>query len=134
MKHLAIMDKQTINMIMSGEKIIETRFSKNKISPYQKLSIGEKVYLKESGRETIAVFEIDKFIYFKDLNSDKIKLIKSKYNNLVKAPDIYWELKENSNYGTLIYIKKPHKLDKPIKINKKGRQGFVSYEKEFLWK
>jgi len=129
MEHLAIMDKNTIKMILNGEKTIETRFSKNKISPYQKVKIGDKVYLKESGKNIIAFFEIEKAIFFKDLNSGKIKEIKNNYNNLIKASDDYWNKKLNSNYGTLIFIKNVKKLDKPLKISKKDRRGFVSYNK-----
>lgn len=129
MEHLAIMDKQTINMILNGEKTIETRFSKNKISPYNKVKTGEIVYLKESGKDIMASFEIDKVDFYNSLTNDKIKKMKNEFNCFIKAPDEYWYIKSDSNYGTLIYIKNPHKLVKSMKINKKGRQGFVSYEK-----
>ncbi len=126
MKHLAIMDKHTIDMILNGEKTIESRFSKYKISPFNKVKVNDKIYLKESGKKIVASFEVAGVIYFDNLNPKKIIKIKRDYNNLIKAPDIYWNKKLKSNYGTLIYIKNAKKI-KPIIINKKGRQGFVSF-------
>lgn len=127
MEHLAIMDKNTINMILKGKKIVESRFSKNKISPFNKVKVGETVYLKESGKDITASFEIEKVIFFDDLNSSKIISLKEKYNNLIKAPIVYWNYKLDSKYGTLMYIKSVKEL-KPIKIRKKGRQGFISFD------
>jgi len=129
MKHLAIMDKHTINMILNSEKTIETRFSKNKISPYHKVKVGEIVYLKESGKDITASFEIAKVIFYENLTGDKVKEIKQEYNHLIKAPNLYWDIKSASKYGTLMFIKNVIKLNNQIKINKKGRQGFVSYDK-----
>lgn len=126
MVHLAIMDKKTIEMILKGEKIIESRFSKNKITPFNKVNVGETVYLKESGKDIVTSFEIDKIIFYDNLTTKKVARIKEKYNSLIKAPDSYWNCKLNSKYGTLMYVKNA-KTIKPIKISKKGRQGFVSY-------
>ena len=127
MEHLAIMDNKTINMILNKEKLIETRFSKNKITPYNKVKPGDLIYLKASGKDITAYFEVDRVVYYENLDASKIDKLKEYFNNLIKAPDSYWQMKLSSNYGTLIYIKNSNNLDKPIKINKKNRQGFVSY-------
>lgn len=126
--HLAIMDKETINMILSGKKTIESRFSKNKISPFNKVTVGETVYLKESGKEIVASFEIKQIEFYDNLTTQKVEYIKKKYNKFINAPDSYWNCKLNSNYGTLMYVENVEKIE-PIKILKKGRQGFASYDK-----
>jgi predicted transcriptional regulator len=127
MVHLAIMDRKTIEMILAGEKVIESRFSKNKITPFNKVSVGETVYLKESGKDIVASFEIEKIIFYDNLIPEKVNWIKEKYNNLIKAPTSYWNYKLSSKYGTLMYIKNTKEI-KQIKISKKNRQGFVSYD------
>lgn len=76
-------------MILNGEKVIETRFSKNKIPPFNKVNIGEIVYLKESGKDIITLFEIEKVIFFDNLTMEKVEGIKREYNDLIKAPDSY---------------------------------------------
>lgn len=125
MEHLAIMDKDTINKILNGTKTIESRFSKNKISPYHKVKVGDIVYLKEGGKEIIACFIVDKVIYFDNLNKDKVLEIKAKYGKEINADDSYFKIKESSSYGTLMYVKDPKRIE-PITVYKKGRQGFIS--------
>ena len=125
MVHVAIMDKETINKILNGSKTIESRFSKNKITPYQKVSIGDTIYLKETGKDIIATFLVDRVVYFDNITPDIMKVIREKYGKFINASDDYWNLKNDTNYGTLIYIKNPISI-KPIKFNKKGRAGFVS--------
>ena len=126
MNHIAIMNsKDYIDKILNKEKIIESRFSKNKITPYNKINVGDTIYLKESGKDITAKFKVEKVLYFDNLNSNKIKKLKKEYNKYVVAPDSYWDSKINSNYGTLIYIKDPENIGS-IKINKKSRNAFVS--------
>lgn len=127
MEHLAIVSKGTIIKILSGEKKIESRFTKNKIAPYNNIKKGERVYLKESGGPVTAIFTAGNIQYFDNLNAQKLLEIKTKYNSKIKADDGFWEYKKNSIYGTLIEIELPKRIT-PFNINKLGRQAFVSYE------
>lgn len=125
MEHLAIMDKNTIEKILNGTKTIETRFSKNRITPYNKVKKDELVYLKESGGDILAVFKIGKVLFFKDLTGDKILEIKNKYNKFINAPDSYFDYKKDCKYGTLIFITNSKPIT-PITIFKKNRLAFLT--------
>lgn len=128
MEHIAIMNSDVyITKILNGEKIIESRFSKNKITPFNKIKQGDIVYLKSNGKNIMAKFEVDKVLYFENINTIMMEEIENKYNNLIVAPKEYWDYKRGSKYGTLIYIKNPQIID-PIKIIKKNRQAFISVE------
>jgi len=127
MEHLAIMDLETIEMILSGEKTIESRFSKNNISPFNRVAIGDVVYLKVSGGDVLATFEVAKVELFDDMSASDIRNLKAQYNDRVIAPDSYWEYKEDASYGTLIYIKNSKRIE-PFKIYKKGRHAFVTVD------
>ena len=124
MKHLAVMDDiKYRNKIINKEKIIESRFSKNRIAPYEKIKENDTVYLKVSGsNKIIAKFEVEKVLFFKDFN---IEDIKNKYGKFICAPDSYYQRKNSSKYATLIYVKNPC-IIAPIKIIKKNRLAFVS--------
>jgi hypothetical protein len=125
MEHIAIMDKPTIDKIINGQKLIESRFSKNKITPYHNIEKDDTVYLKKSGGDITASFKVKDVIFFENLDKNKIEKIKDKYNALIKAPLEFWNLKKDSRYATLIFIRSP-KFLKPISIVKKNRQAFVS--------
>ncbi len=124
MDYIAVMDYMTIDMILSGKKYIESRFSKNQIIPYNTVKDGDVVYLKEPGKDISACFTVKKVLFFDHLNPDRVKEIRDKYDNLIKGPDRYWQIKQSSKYGTLMYIENPRVIG-PIKISKKNRQGFV---------
>ncbi|MBI1972386.1 ASCH domain-containing protein, partial [Candidatus Woesearchaeota archaeon] len=44
MDHLAILKKKWLEKILSGEKTIESRWYKQKITPYQKIAKGDTAY------------------------------------------------------------------------------------------
>ena len=127
------MDRETINKILNKKKVIESRFCKNRISPHHKVAPGEVVYLKVSGGNIVASFEIERVLFFDNLNQKTISKIKEDYNSFIDASDNYWDKKRDSCYGTLIYIKNPKEIE-PIKIYKRDRRAFVTSEniKEFL--
>ena len=50
MEHLAIMKKGYIEKILSGEKKIESRFSKSRIAPYHNIFPDDTVYMQRLAR------------------------------------------------------------------------------------
>ena len=126
MEHIAIMKgKEYIKKIINGEKTIESRLSKTKISPYERVRVGDTVFLKESGGNIVAKFIVKKIVFFEDINPIILDKIKENYNEYILAPDSYWSSKINANYGTLIYIDKPEMITS-IKMKNKNRSGFIS--------
>lgn len=122
--HLAIFSPVYLRYVLDGKKVIESRFSKNKIAPYDKISKDDVVVIKESSKDVVALFTIKEVLQF---NTKKISVntIKEKYNDKILADDNFWNAKEKtSNYATLIVIDKVIKL-KPFKINKVGMQSWV---------
>ncbi len=67
MKHLAIFKGDGGEKILTGEKLIETRFSKSKIPPFGVISTGDLVYIKPSGGDIIGQFRVKKVIFFDGL-------------------------------------------------------------------
>ncbi|MGN0507462.1 MAG: DUF4186 family protein [Lachnospiraceae bacterium] len=127
MEHLAIMSEGYIEKICNGTKTIESRFSINKIAPFHKVSKGELVYLKESGKDIRAVFEVERVLYFEHLTPEKIEEIQKEYGSGINADDSFWRKKASANYATLMFVKNPH-LVEPIKVYKKDKSAFKSFQ------
>lgn len=121
--HLGIFTEPVLSYMMEGKKTIESRFSKNKIAPYNKIDKNDIVLIKRSGGEVIGYLTIKDILFF-DLNTTSISSIKEKYNEYLCVDEAFWEQKKESNYATLIIIDKVNKL-KPFKINKKGMQTWI---------
>lgn len=123
MEHLAIMQKGYIEKILSGEKTIESRFSIHRITPYRNISVGDKVYMQETGKPVTAVFEAGEVLFFHELSEEKVREIRLKYGKEICAEDAFWDRKKDARYATLIYIKEP-RLTTPFRVCKHDRSAF----------
>lgn len=112
MDHVAVMNKRygdLIAKILSGEKKIESRWSKNKIVPWDRVHAEDVVYFKNSGGPVIARAEVEKVRQFEKKDFDKVK-------KLFSFPEAW---ANNKNYCVLIWLKNPKKVS-PFEINKSG--------------
>lgn len=126
--HLGIFTEPYLSLMLNGKKIIESRFSKNKIAPYNQISKNDIVIVKKSGGDITAYFKIKDVIFF-DLSKTPIKEIKEKYSKELCVSEDFWKQKAQSNYATLIFIDKIIKV-KPFPIHKKGMQTWIVLNKE----
>ena len=124
---LGIFSEPYLSYMLEGSKTIESRFSRNKIAPYEQISKDDLVIVKKSCGNVVAYFTIKEVLFF-DLAQIEIGKIKAKYNKELCVSDEFWNLKKNSNYAALIVIDKIVKL-KPFHINKKGMQTWVNLNK-----
>ena len=100
-RHLAIFKGDGADKILSGEKTIESRFSKSRIAPFGLISSGDLVYIKPSGKDIIGQFRVKKVIFF-DLGPIQHR------------------------YVTLIFIGESTRfITSPIKLKKKDQRGWV---------
>lgn len=112
MKHLGLFKKDQAEKILTGQKTIECRLSKSKISPFGVVSAGDLVYIKVYGGEIIGQFRVQKVIFFDGIDSSDLR-------NLSGQSD-FWEGKKVSRYGTLIFIGSSIRfITSPIKLKKK---------------
>lgn len=121
--HLGIFSEPYLTYMLNEKKTIESRFSKNKILPYNNITKDDIVIVKKSSGCVIAYFTIKKVLFF-DLKETSIAEIKSLYNKELCLEDTFWSHKKNSNYATLIFIDKIYKLN-PFNITKKGMQTWI---------
>ncbi len=121
--HLGIFTEPYLTYMLDGKKTIESRFSKNRILPYNQISKEDVVIVKQSSGNVLAYFTIKEVLFY-DLSKVSIDEIKFKYNKQLCVDENFWIAKKNSNYATLIFIDKIVKL-KPFHIDKKGMQTWI---------
>lgn len=124
--HLGVFTEPYLTYMLEGKKTIESRFSKNKIMPYNQISKEDIVIVKKSSGNVIAYFTIKEVLFF-NLNETSIDEIKAKYNKQLCVDESFWINKSSSNYATLIMINKVARL-KPFHIDKKGMQTWVIFK------
>ena len=125
--HLGVFTEPCLTYMLDGKKTIESRISKNRIAPYNKISTDDIVVVKKSGGGVVAYFTI-KEIIFVDLKEVSICEIRDKYNKELCVSEEFWEQKDDASYATLMFIGRLVKLDS-FKVYKKGMQTWVVLDK-----
>lgn len=125
--HLGVFSEPCLTFMLEGKKTIESRISKKRIAPYDRINKDDIVVVKQSGGGVVAYFTI-KEIKFINLNEISIDEIKNKYNDELCVSEEFWEEKRDSSYTTLMFIEHLVKVE-PFKINKKGMQTWIVLEK-----
>ena len=124
--HLAIFKEPFISLIFEGKKTIESRFSKNKISPFNEVFRGDFIFIKKSGGDVLGYFIVgDTEYYSYPGKSDLLHIEKSYGDNIgTFASENFWEARSSARYISLIGILNTKKIT-PFHIDKKNRQGWA---------
>lgn len=124
MKHLAIFKQPFFDMILSGEKTIEIRWSSHKIAPYEKVNIGDELLLKLTGNPVTATAKVKKVKYY-ELTPQIAEIIKSDYGKEIGTDRFEnWESILQKKYCTLIWLDDV-KTIKPLNTIKSNGAGWI---------
>lgn len=121
--HIAIMNKswKLIPKILSGQKTIESRWHQTRRVPWNAITVGDRVYFKNSGEKIIAQALVSKVLQFEIKNINDAKKIVSKYGKemcLVNPNPRKWG--RLPKYCVLVKLRKPRAVIQSFEINKKG--------------
>ena len=125
MDHIAVTQKSwgLTEKIVTGQKIIESRWYNVKYAPWRRISPGDTIFFKNSGEPDTIQVEVEKVLYFSELTSDGVQTILEHYGKDlgIDEPDIpkFFEMFKHKRYCILIYLKKARRIS-PFEINKKG--------------
>lgn len=99
--------KDILDKILSGEKTIETRFTKNKCAPFKKVAEGDVLFLKAVGEDVIAK-TVDKKVENHVLSEQKLREIANFYYKDIGVEDSQIERfvlkRKDKNYAVLVWL------------------------------
>lgn len=125
-RHLAIFKGEGAQLILTGKKTVESRFSKRRNPPFGQISSGDLVYIKPSGKDPIGQFRVKKVIFFDGITPEDILNIRKRHGKWLAVDQAYWINKTNAKYGTLIFIGEVDPfITSPLKFPKKDLRGWV---------
>jgi ASC-1-like (ASCH) protein len=128
--HLVILKKPYLQAILTGRKKIESRFTKTKRLGFGKVSVGDKLFLKESSGLVCATVIVEKVEKFEFLTPEKILELKRRYNYSICGSDKYWQSKLDCRFGFLVWLKDVTPIE-PVRICKKDWRAWITLtEKE----
>lgn len=124
--HLAVFNEPYLSLLLSGEKTIESRFSKNNIAPHFRVKEGDIILLKKSGGKIEGYMKVKKVLHSGPVNSQKLTFFEKNFSPQICASvdANFWDARNQCNYATLVQIHEVEKLV-PFSIEKKDRRGWV---------
>lgn len=124
MKHIAILRQPFFDMVLSGEKTIESRWSFNKIAPYGKIKQGDEIFLKLTGKPVTAKTKA-KFVQFFELTPQLVEEIRVKYGKQIGTDKFEdWQSTLNKKYCTLIWLDEIERVE-PLQVPKSNGAGWI---------
>ena len=124
MQHIAILKEPFFSMVLSGEKTIESRWSYNKIAPYNKVKIGDTILIKKTGCNVTAVAKVSK-VKFYNLTPELVEDIRIKYGKLIGTEKFEdWKTTLSKKYCTLIWLIDVKRID-PLVVTRSNGAGWI---------
>lgn len=124
MQHIAILRQPFFDMVLSGKKTIESRWSNNKIAPYGKVSVGDTILLKETGKMVTAIAKVSKVQYYQ-LTPSIVEDIRAKYGKQIGTDKFEdWQSTLHKKYCTLIWLKDVEVVE-PLPVKRSNGAGWI---------
>jgi len=122
--HLAIFAEPFKSQVLSGEKTIESRFSRNRCAPYGEVGAGDIILIKEVAGPICGIARARR-IWCYDLANEPLHRIRDRFGNGIAADEAFWATRAEALYATLIELDSPARIA-PVACDKRDRRGWVS--------
>lgn len=117
------------DMILSGEKTIESRWSQNRIAPFDKVCIGDDILFKITGKPVSAIAKVKDVKYYV-LTPNMADDIKKKYGKKIGINKFdNWESVRNKKYCTLIWLEDVKSIN-PLNVPRSNGAGWIVFKNE----
>jgi hypothetical protein len=123
--HVAIMKRQweLTDKILDGRKKAESRWMRSKKTPFGKVSPGDRVFLKDSGRKVRGMALVKDVRQFTDLNPLKVNSLLEKHHKELgmekeDVPKFFRRFKD-AKYCVMMKLEAAKRL-RPFRIDKSG--------------
>ncbi len=124
MEHIAILRQPFYDMVLNGEKTIESRWSMNKIAPYKKVKVGDDILLKVTGEPVTARAKVKEVKYF-ELTPEIVEEIRVNYGKQIGTDKFEdWESTRQKKFCTLIWLKDVKRIQ-PLSVPRSNGAGWI---------
>lgn len=122
--HLAVFVQPFLDLVLSGKKTVESRFSVVRFPPYGQVARGDLVLLKESGGPVVGVCEVGAAWFYR-LDVESWRTIRREFARAICAENPeFWRARERAEFATLMYVTRAKRLP-PVRWPKRDRRGWV---------
>ena len=127
-RHLAVFIAGVAEKILSGEKKVEIRLSKNRTLPYLEIAKDDEIFLKSSGGKIIGKTFVENVLYYDHLSPKIIDALKQVHFEDAGMDESFWQSKRDAKFATVIFLKNSQKFISPISYRKNDRRAWLIVE------
>lgn len=125
MEHIAILSHRSVlEKILSGQKTIESRFSRLKSLPYGQVQSQDIVYFKLSGGLILGKAVIAKVEEHDNLTPARITELARRYEKELAISEDFLARKLESKYASLLFLEQVEECE-PWQYKQDGRAGWI---------
>lgn len=122
--HVAVMHEPYLGLVLDGRKTIESRFSINRICPFDAVEPGDVLALKVQSGPVVGLASVEHAAFY-ELDSDTWQLLRRDFAApLCAADDAFWDQRARARYASLLRVCAPVRIA-PVAIDKTDRRGWV---------
>jgi len=125
MIHVAVLKTQYLDKILSGEKTVECRLTRNRIDPHGKIREGERIYFKESSGAFRATAIVDRVEERADLDEEGVAALRAEFGDAIGAPDSFWDTKRTARFAVLIWMRQLEEIWRGPKMPSMNGRGWI---------
>ncbi len=123
MHHVAIMKPELrfLEKILSGQKVIESRWLSQRRAPWHKVQVGDTIFFKNSSQPVSVKALVKKVIYFEDLTPLRVREVLAEHSKSIgiEDRDSFYIQTRYKRYCVLIWLKHIEPIS-PFYIQKVG--------------
>lgn len=121
--HLAVFVQPYLSFILDGTKTVESRFSVHSIAPYGRITEGDVILLKASGKPIVGWCRAGT-VWDYVLDPSSWTEIQGRFSTSLRVQDGFWESRQTAQFATLIKVENVTGTA-PTPIDKRDRRGWV---------
>ena len=122
--HLAVMQEPYLGYILEGRKTVESRFSRHRVAPYQRVRSGDALLFKAVAGPVIAIAQVADVDYYV-LDPTVWAQVRGRFTAALAVEDeTFWEERGHARFATLMRLRAVRSLS-PIVVDKRDRRGWV---------
>lgn len=103
-EHVAIVHPWVIDALLTGQKTIESRFSRDKRPPFGRIKKGHCVYFRATGGGYEARARASRVQCLEDLTPRLVDQIAAEHRDRIGGDDAYWEGVREARCVTLVHL------------------------------
>jgi hypothetical protein len=122
--HLAVMTGPYLDRLLDGRKTIESRFTRHRIAPFERVASGDVIFFKQAACPITAV-GLAGVVHDLDLATVPLRQLADEYGaGIAPADASFWTDRAAARYATLVAMQQVVKTD-PVPVQKRDRRGWV---------